>query len=382
MHVFSSLEAAPVDPIFGLQAVYASDPRQDKLNATIGTYRTPEGAPYVLPSVVAVEQSLLTEQKSKEYLPIAGDAAYLESTQRLVFGVDRSFEMAKMQTLGGTGALRMAADLLHQVSLHRVSFSIPTWVNHGPIFRRAGIQVASCGTQELLDHIATLGGKDILLMQASCHNPTGMDPTSEMWDAILEGASRQGFFVIFDLAYQGFGDGLEEDVYPIRRFAQAGLSFAVAVSHSKNFGLYRDRVGALYIVCDGRKTREVVESQMKVIARTTYSNPPGFGAQVVARILSDPARHVQWEAEVTAMRRRLCQLRQQLVDGLRGYWPEDKVDMLAYQKGMFAFPQLSPTVVDVLRDVEGIYLAADSRINLGSLNSTLMARMVEALRGL
>ncbi len=380
MDFFASLEQAPIDPIFGLQAIYGSDTRENKVNASIGTYRTSEGTPYLLPSVVATEKACLAKQTTKEYLPIAGDAAYLEATAHLIFGSNMPPELAKIQTLGGTGALRIAAEILHQVGMDRVGFAVPTWVNHGPIFQSVGLSVMSCASQGLLDLVGTLRKKDVLLIQASCHNPTGIDPTPEMWHDILRHARDAGFFVVFDLAYQGFGDGLAEDVLPIRMFAAAGLSFAVAVSHSKNFGLYRDRVGALYIVCANRRSRDVVESQVKVVARTQYSNPPGLGAQVVTHILTDPSLRTQWEGEVAAMRRRLQTLRHQLVEGLTGVWAKEKVRLLAHQKGMFAYPALSPDTVQIIRDQYGIYLTLDSRINLGGLNAHHIERLVEILR--
>lgn len=376
MDFFDRLKPAEPDKIFGVVKAFFEDPRKDKLNAIIGAYKSEDLKSYVFTSVKQAEALLLQEEKNKDYLPIDGHPDYLRESQKLVFG-DIYPNIYGAQTVGGTAALRICAELLHKAGGSTAYISNLTWVNHRRIFEHAGFQVKTypyynnkgVDLSALLQAFDKMDAGSVVVMQASCHNPTGSDLTLEQWKAVCKKVEERSLFIVFDLAYQGFGRGLVEDVEAIRYFLSQGLEFAVAVSHSKSFGLYGERIGALYIVS---KKPEVIGSQVKEIVRGMYSNPPLHGSRIIARILQDPILREQWEQELVQIRKRIHQMRTQLADELA-------LDFLREQQGMFAFIGLEKEVVEKLRGHYGIYLPGDGRINVAGLNASTLHQIATAI---
>jgi len=388
-HVIGS----PPDPILGINLAFAADPRSEKLNASVGTYRQDDLRPCIFPSVKAAEQIVLEEEQDKEYLPIAGDAGYIAATQKLVLGPQELPHVCGLQTVGGTGALRLIAEVLHHAGLRTCYIGDPTWGNHAPIFTTVGFEVRyfpyfdaqlqGIHFGKVHESLSKMEPGSVLLLQTSCHNPTGCDFSEQQWHAVLELVKQRQIFVIFDLAYQGFGINLEEDVYPIRLFLQHHVVCAVAVSHSKTFGLYAERVGALYMACIHQQQAETVLSRLKVIARRAYSNPPCHGVRIIRTILQSASLKGQWRQELEQVRHRISQMRHLLVQELSHQLGNDP-QSLAYvleQKGMFAFAGISPGQVEMLKQQHGIYLTGDGRINLAGLNAQAIEHLTRALAG-
>lgn len=388
MEVLNRIIPAPPDPIFGINLAFAADPRPRKINASVGTYRSDALTPYLFQSVKKAEQLLFVEEPDKEYLPIAGDSTFLCAVQDLVFG-DQAEHLCAVQTVGGTGALRLIAELLYHAGVHHLHIGTPTWGNHEPIFSAAALQVHSFPyfdiNRHLFDHTAVshalshLEPGSTLLLHASCHNPTGCDPTQEQWHELLHIIQTRHLFVIFDLAYQGFGEGLLEDAYAVRLFTQAHVPCAVAVSHSKNFGLYAERVGALYVACSDPVQAQTVLSRLKVIIRRLYSNPPCHGARIVAIILQTSSLRLLWEEELERIRARILRMRHHLFYAL-GQQP--RFAYLLKQKGMFGFMAIPPHCVESLQHDHAIYLTRDGRINLAGLNEATIEQLAHFLKDL
>ncbi|MBS0624040.1 MAG: aspartate/tyrosine/aromatic aminotransferase [Verrucomicrobia bacterium] len=391
MDFLKNVVQAPPDPILGINLAFAADSRSDKLNASVGTYRQNDLQPYIFPSVKEAERVLFSQEKNKEYLPIAGEADYLKATQQLVFGQADLSRICGMQAVGGTGALRLTAEILSHAGLNTLYLGEPTWGNHQNIFTTVGFQIRSfpyfdfhthrINFAQLCEQISKMQAGSALLLQASCHNPTGCDFSKDEWKEILRLIQRHQLFVVFDLAYQGFGEGLEEDVWPIRLFVQEGVSCAVAVSHSKTFGVYAERVGALFMVCASPTQAEIVLSRIKVIARRAYSNPPCHGARVIKTLLQTKELKALWEKELQEVRQRIASMRQLLVSELSLHLKQDisNFSYLLEQKGMFAFVGISSYQVETLKKKYGIYLTEDGRINLGGVNAQAVQTLVRAL---
>lgn len=390
MSFFNNLEKAPIDPILGITVAFNADPRKTKVNLGVGTYKTADLKPYVLSSVYESEKELWEEKRSKEYLPIEGDHAYLSSIIPLIFGEDfEQDRLAALQTIGGTGALSLGARFIQRHLEKRGAFiPEPTWDNHARVFSYAGFEIGSypyydrknhrLDLEGLLSFLETVPEGSILVIQVCCHNPTGLDPTHSDWESIANRIESRRIFPFFDLAYQGFGDNLEEDVWAIRYFANRGIEFALAASFSKNFGLYAERVGALFINCTNVQVREKVQSQLKVLARSIYSNPPCHGVRIVSHILKNDKLRGLWESELRAMRSRIQEMRKSLVsefcrNGLTQF------SFIEKQKGMFSLTWISEDSVNRLISDFGIYMPKNGRINLAGLNSENLSYVVQSI---
>lgn len=397
---FEAVEPAPIDPIFGLTELFKKDPRPDKVNLTQGVYQNAEGKNVVLHSVKQAEKILLEEETTKTYLPIAGEEQLGAIVREMVFGADHPViageRAATMHTPGGTGALRLGADFIRsQFPNAAIWISDPSWPSHKSVVGSAGLTAKTypyleperqgLGFDAMMETLEKVPEGDVVILHACCHNPSGIDPSRRQWEQLLELFLRRPIVPFFDFAYQGFGTGLEEDAYPVRAFAQAGLEMLVSSSFSKNFGLYRERVGALTLV--GGDTGEVQRafSRLKFCARANYSNPPAHGGQVVKTVYRDPELKALWEKELDEMRHRIHQMRVQFVDGLKSAGVSRDFEFLKEQKGMFSFSGISREEVGQLREHFGVYLLENGRINVAGITphnmDYLCASVAKVLRG-
>ncbi len=388
MGTFEEVELAPPDAIFGLSVAFREDPRPEKVNLGVGVFRNAELQANVLSTVHEAEQLMLERNEAKTYLPIDGDAEYVQQIGKLIFG-EMSDRICGAQTVGGTGALRLTGDFLHQVLEFRaIHLPDPTWANHGGIFQASGLErhtypyfdldTRGLAFEKLVDEMEKMADGSAILFHACCHNPTGIDPTLEQWKTIAEIVTRRHLLTIFDCAYQGFGEGLDADVAGLRHFVAEGIECFVCFSCSKNFGLYAERTGCLFVVCEAADDATRVGSQLRKLIRKNYSNPPCHGARIVRTILgSDPLR-AKWEAEVNGMRKRLQEMRHALVTGLVAKGSD--CQFLDKQKGLFSFYGLTREQAERLTDEFGIHVPKNGRINVSGLNSKNLDYVVDALR--
>jgi len=392
--VFQNVDAYAGDPILSLMETFKQDPRTNKVNLSIGLYYDEQGIIPQLQAVAAAEEQLKAEpQQASLYLPMEGLNAYRNAIAPLLFGADhpmlKAGRIASIQTLGGSGALKVGADFLKRYFPNAgVWVSDPTWDNHVAIFNGAGFEVKSYPWYDAETHgvkfdaflatLKTLPKQSIVLLHPCCHNPTGADLTDAQWDQTVEVLKAQELIPFLDIAYQGFGAGMEADAYAIRAVAAAGLPALVSNSFSKIFSLYGERVGGLSVVCDSAEEAGRVLGQLKATVRRNYSSPPNFGAQVVARVLNDDALKANWLAEVEAMRLRIIAMRKTLVDVLSTALPGKNFDYLLKQRGMFSYTGLSAQQVDRLREEFGIYLVGSGRICVAGLNSNNVQQVAQA----
>lgn len=394
MHLFDQVSPAPADPILGLSETFRADPRAEKINLTVGVYQDESGKVPALRSVSEAELRLTKADRSRSYLPISGLPTFNEKVQALAFGADSLLlgtgKIASIQTPGGTGALRVAAEFVAQVLNKRsIWVSRPTWSNHPAIFSRAGFEIKDYpyfdaghhGLQReaFLAALKAIPEGEVVLLHACCHNPTGVDPEAEDWKEIAATCGQRNLIPILDFAYQGFDRGLAEDTTAVRAFAEVGLEFFVASSFSKNFGLYQERTGALHVVADSSKVAAAVQSQIQAIVRTMYSNPPAHGAHIVATILSSNELRAQWESEVAGMRDRIRQMRELFVQQLKAAGIQQDFDFLLQQNGMFSFSGLKPAEVERLRDEHAVYMIGNGRINVAGITTNNVGRLCEAI---
>ena len=388
--MFEDLQPAPPDPILGLTETFTSDPREGKINLGVGVFVDDTGTTPVLATVSEAERRLATAKRSKSYLPILGSPAFAASASELCFGDDAPEHVVTAATPGGTGALRVAAEVLHMARPDAtVWLSDPTWANHHQIFPAGGLGVRTYPyfdpTTHGVDRSAFQGALeevpagDVVVLHAACHNPTGADLGEDDWRVVVETAGAGGWFPLLDFAYQGFGDGLEEDAVGVRTLARAGVEFAVAQSFSKNFGLYQERVGALHLVCSDEQTAVRVASQTKVRIRANYSNPPAHGGSIVSTILGDEDLRARWTDEVGDMRARINGIRGRLVDAVAQAGVGRDFSFLARQRGMFSYTGLSIEQVRRLRDEHAVYVVDSGRINVAGITSSNLPRLVEAI---
>ena len=392
--MLETVKPAPADAILGLTVAFNKDPRAEKINLSVGIYQDENGKTPTLASVREAEQRLAAGPSSKTYLPIPGAAGYLQATQQLAFGsgseLPSSGRIAGAHTPGGTGGLRVVADFLHEnFPQATVWLSDPTWPNHQSIFAAAGVptknypyfdQAAnSLKLDAMLEAIGKMAAGDVILLHGCCHNPTGIDPTAAQWKQIVAAINKRGVLPFLDFAYQGFGDGLEEDAVGLREFAQAGGELIVCSSFSKNFGLYRERVGALAFVCQSSKDAGAVQSQINRAVRANYSNPPAHGAEIVETILKDVELRKMWEAELASMRNRINGMRSQLVDTLAEKGVPGDYSFMTQQRGMFSFSGLTKDQVELLRDEYAIYIVGSGRINVAGLTPANIDRVAESI---
>ncbi|WP_061707538.1 aromatic amino acid transaminase [Pseudenterobacter timonensis] len=392
--MFQNVDAYAGDPILSLMERFKEDPRSDKVNLSIGLYYNEEGIIPQLQAVAEAEARLnAMPHGASLYLPMEGLHSYRSTIAPLLFGADHPVltagRVATIQTLGGSGALKVGADFLKKYFPDSgVWVSDPTWENHVAIFEGAGFNVETypwfdsetngVRVEALLEKLNTLPERSIVLLHPCCHNPTGADLTNPQWDAVIEVLKARNLIPFLDIAYQGFGAGMEEDAYAIRAIASAGLPALVSNSFSKIFSLYGERVGGLSVICDDRESAARVLGQLKATVRRIYSSPPNFGAQVVATVLGDEALRAIWLAEVDAMRQRILAMRQALVDVLKEAVPGHNFDYLLKQRGMFSYTGLSASQVDRLRDEFGVYLIASGRMCVAGLNSRNVQRVAQA----
>lgn len=390
--MFETLTAAPPDSILGLTEAFNRDPNPRKINLSVGVYQDAEGRTPVLRCVKAAEQRLLDGEATKTYLGIDGLPDYRRHVKQLMFAdtID-SERVAVVQTPGGTGGLRVAADFLADLMpAAKIWHSNPTWANHPAIFAAAGLAVetypylnqARTGLdfEAMLDALRT-GPRpgDVILLHACCHNPTGVDPTADQWRQIAEVLQSRGLLPLVDFAYQGFGDGLSEDARGLHLLLERCDEMLVASSFSKNFGLYSERVGALSLVATSSEQATIGTSQLKRIVRTNYSNPPRHGGAIVATILEDSALTEIWHRELAEMRGRIADMRTAFVDTMRKYAPDRDFSFLLDQKGMFSFSGLNPMQVDRLKSEHGVYIVGSGRINVAGITRANLQPLCEAV---
>ncbi|MGP0981242.1 MULTISPECIES: amino acid aminotransferase [unclassified Serratia (in: enterobacteria)] len=392
--MFEKITAAPADPILGLTDIFRADARPNKINLGIGVYKDETGKTPVLTSVKKAEQYLLENETTKNYLGIEGIPAFASCTQELLFGkespivADRRARTA--QTPGGTGGLRVAADFIaNQTCAKRIWISNPSWPNHKNVFSAVGLEVLEYAYYDAANHALDFDGLlnslklaqagDVVLFHGCCHNPTGIDPTPEQWAQLAELSVANGWLPLFDFAYQGFANGLEEDAQGLRIFAAKHKELIVASSYSKNFGLYNERVGACTIVAADAETADRAFSQVKAAIRANYSNPPSHGAAVVATILGNDALRAMWEQELTDMRQRIHRMRQLFVNTLQEKGAQQDFSFIIQQNGMFSFSGLTKEQVLRLREEFGVYAVNSGRVNVAGMTPDNMAPLCEAI---
>jgi len=393
--MFQHVDAYAGDPILSLMEEFAKDERTQKVNLSIGLYYNEDN---IVPQLEAIKAAYKNIEASNEqvklYLPMDGLKPYNQATQALVLGENsparRDGRAVTIQTLGGSGALKVGADFLKKYFPESdVWVSQPTWENHIAIFNGAGIHshfypyfdAATNGVNvpAMLEKLSHLPAKSIVLLHPCCHNPTGADLTPAEWDQVIAVLKQQDLIPFLDIAYQGFGQGLEEDAYAIRALDQAGMNFIVSNSFSKIFSLYGERVGGLTFVCDDQATAQKVLGQLKATVRRIYSSPPTTGALLVDNVLNDADLTAQWQAELQEMRERIIQMRHILKDKLSLALPERDFSYLVKQQGMFSYTGLSAEQVDVLKNQYGIYLVRSGRMCVAGLNLSNIDYVAESI---
>ncbi|GAB3483531.1 aspartate/tyrosine/aromatic aminotransferase [Azotobacter salinestris] len=385
---------APRDPILGLTEAFNADTRPTKVNLGVGVYYNEEGRIPLLRAVEEAEKARIAAHAPRGYLPIEGIGAYDQAVQKLLFGNDAALladgRVVTAQALGGTGALKVGADFLKRLRPDAVvAISDPSWENHRALFESAGFRVqsyryydaASHGLNRagMLEDIKALPAGSIVLLHACCHNPTGVDLSADDWKQVLEAIRERGHVPFLDIAYQGFGDGIEEDAAAVRLFSESDLQFFVSSSFSKSFSLYGERVGALSIVTASKDEAARVLSQIKRVIRTNYSNPPTHGASVVSGVLNSPELRALWESELAEMRGRIQSMRQAMVEQLAAQGARRDFAFVAQQRGMFSYSGLSAEQVERLRNEFGIYAVATGRICVAALNQRNIASVTQAI---
>ena len=392
--VLSAIEMAPRDPILGLTEAFNTDPNPLKINLGVGVYYDENGKVPLLNCVKKAEAILMEKAAPRTYLPIEGLPAYDKAVQELVFGADSAAIQEKRaitaQAIGGTGALKLGADFLKRFSPDsRVFISDPSWENHRALFEAAGFSVENYPYYDVATRGVNFSGMiaalramkagSIVVLHACCHNPTGADLTSAQWTEVIEAVTQRGLIPFLDMAYQGFGDGIEADGEVVRRFTAAGGPLFVSNSFSKSFSLYGERVGALSIVAVSADEAARALSQLKRVVRTNYSNPPMHGGQVVATALATPELRQMWEDELAAMRVRIREMRQLMVQKLKEKAPASDFGFVTAQRGMFSYSGLTKHQVERLRNEFSIYAVDTGRICVAPLNHANIDRVVDAI---
>lgn len=392
--MFDAIQAALPDAILGLTEAFRGDDNPNKVNLTVGVYKDETGATPILESVKAAEARLLEGEASKGYLPIGGLGEFCDLTQALYFGDDHevvsSKRAATFQTPGGTGALRVAADFIHQnFPSASIWCSTPTWPNHPKVFKAAGVNVENypyfdadshgVNIDGMLEAIKSAPAGDVICLHACCHNPTGADPSADQWKQIADAVYERGLLPFLDFAYLGFGDGIESDRSALTEFARPGAELLVASSYSKNFGLYSERVGALTVVTGAADSAKTVASQVKATIRTNYSNPPSHGASIVREILVDAALRQQWDGELAEMRERINGMRRLFTQTMADRLPGRDFSFIERQRGMFSYSGLTAEQVDTLREKFSIYIVRDGRINVAGINPGNVGPLCDAV---
>ena len=392
--MFKHLDAYAGDPILSLNEAFHADPRPHKVNLSIGIYFDDQGRIPVLDCVRQAEAQMLAESGPKPYLPIEGSAAMRTAVQGLLFGPGheavKSGRIATLQTIGSSGGLKVGADFIARwLPGSAVWVSDPSWDNHRAMFEGAGLAVHSypyydaetggLRFEAMLAAISALPPRSVVLLHACCHNPTGVDLTREQWKALLPVLQRRNLLPYLDIAYQGYGDGIEEDADAIRLLASSGLSFFVANSFSKSMSVYGERAGAVSVVCSDAAEADLVLGQMKATVRRNYSSPAIHAAGIVSRVLTEPALRASWEADVSAMRERIAAMRKSLHQVLSAKLPERDFGYFLTQRGMFSYTGLSASQVDRLRDEHAVYLVRSGRMCVAGLNTQNVEAVAAAM---
>ena len=392
--MFQHLEPYAGDPILSLNEAFQADPRAHKVNLSIGIYFDDEGRIPVLDCVRRAEAQLLDASGPKPYLPMEGSGPMRRAVQALLFGPSHeavtSGRVATLQTVGSSGGLKVGADFLRRwFPGSAVWVSDPTWDNHRAVFEGAGLSVhtypyydAATGGlafEAMCEALDRLPPRSVVLLHACCHNPTGVDLSAAQWQTLIPLLCRRELIPYLDLAYQGYGDGIEEDAYAVRAFADAGMHFFVANSFSKSMSLYGERAGALSVVCADVAEADLVLGQMKATVRRNYSSPGIHAAGVVARVLTDPALRASWEADVRAMRERIAQMRVALHEVISARVPGRDFGYFLSQRGMFSYTGLSAAQVDRLREEHAVYLVRSGRMCVAGLNHGNVHRAAQAM---
>jgi len=392
--MFETIETAPADPILGLTEAFKKDARPGKINLGVGIYMNEKSVTPIFDSVKQAEKRILETETSKSYLPIPGAPEYGVAVQQLVFGADHAIVTDKRavtaHTPGGTGALRVGADFVKRMfPKSRIWISTPTWENHAAVFKAAGVEVQTypyydadakgLAFDAMISALSEVPAGDVVLLHACCHNPTGMDPDAEQWKAIAEAASKQGFLPFVDFAYPGLGDGIDEDAAGLRTLCAAVPELIVASSYAKNFGLYKERAGALTLVAGSEGDAQRALSQMKICIRTNYSNPPAHGGLIVTTVLNDADLRALWVEEVKTMCARIHGMRGLFVETLKQKGVARDFSFITRQKGMFSYSGLNRGQVDVLREKYGIYVVGSGRINVAAMTPGNMDQLCQAI---
>ena len=392
--MFTHVDAYLGDPILTLNEDFQKDPRPGKINLSIGIYFDDEGRLPVMKAVRQAESEMLANIGPKPYLPMTGAANYRQAVQELLFGAQHeavtSGRIATIQTIGGSGALKVGGDFLKRYFPDaQVWVSDPTWDNHRAMFEGAGFVVNTypyydAGTGGLnfdgmCSAFEALPAQSIVLLHACCHNPTGVDLSQGQWETLTEIIQRRRLLPYLDIAYQGFGDGIDEDAFALRTLADAGVSFFVANSFSKSFSLYGERVGGLSVVCPDKLQAKLVVGQLMATVRRNYSSPPTHGCQIVARVLQTPDLRQTWADELGEMRGRIKVMRQRLYDGVVSRLPGRDVRYFIDQRGMFSYTGLSGPQADELREAHGVYVLRSGRMCAAGLNAGNVDRVAQAM---
>ena len=393
MSILSHVEPIPQDPIFGMQAAIKRDKNKNKVDLTVGIYYDEHLENKTMRAVVDAERELLKIEKNKVYLPIGGDQEFVRASRELVFGLkfahSEKKRFAGVQSLGGTHALRIGGNLFSAELTKSIYFSSPTWANHQAIFKASHMEINlypyydqerhTMEFDHMLDTIRKAPKQSVILLHACCHNPTGCDLTQEQWKELSELMLKGQLIPFFDLAYQGFDQGVEEDVWSIRYFAEKGHELFVAHSFSKSFGLYGERVGAFHALLKGEKAAKCVASVLKGDVRASISNPPRHGARLVAMVMGDQKLKKVWEEELSSMRIRVKSQRSELIQALVSRCGDDRFDFLKERRGLFVMPGLKGEKVDRLISEYSIYLTKSGRINLTGLNQENIPYVADAI---
>jgi len=382
--MFENLPQLPADPILGLMDAFRNDSNPNKIDLGVGVYKTEQGATPVLESVKLAERDILELEQTKLYIGPAGAAEFGTAIQSLLLGENHpalaDHRVSTLQTPGGCGALRVAAELVKKASPDAVIWvSDPTWGNHIPLLGDTGLQIKTYPYYDVANHgvnfdamletLAQAKAGDLVLLHGCCHNPSGADLSQQQWQAVTQLASEKGFTPFIDIAYQGFGTGIEDDAYGVRLMAEQLPELLIASSCSKNFGIYRERVGSVIVIAKNAEQARANGSQLARIVRGIYSMPPSHGAAVVAHILNNDNLRQHWLGELDSMRQRIFQLRGQLLAQLNKKDASSDFSFITQQSGMFSFLDISPAQVQRLRDEFSIYMTGDSRINVAGVNS-------------
>jgi aromatic-amino-acid transaminase len=394
MNLFSSVQLAPKDPIFGLTEAYNADQRPNKVNLGVGVYYTDEGKVPLLRAVLEAEKEVVAKEAPRAYIPIEGPNPYNSAVQNLLFGKDSALIQAgrvvTAECLGGTGALRVGGDFVKRLEpTAKAAISSPSWENHRGIFEAAGYDVLEytyfdpktrgVDFDGMVKSLESFPAKTLVILHACCHNPTGADLTKDQWQTIISICQQKQLIPFLDIAYQGFADGIEEDGAAVRMFADSGMSFFVSSSFSKSFSLYGERVGALSIVTESKEESARVLSQLKRVIRTNYSNPPTHGAAIVATVLNSPKLRQMWEDELAQMRDRIKSMRHGLKEKLAAAGVSQDFSFIEAQRGMFSYSGLSADQVAKLQEQDGIYALSTGRICVAALNTKNIDRIAQAI---